>query len=76
MTPDPLYINWQGTQVRVRHDDPSLTPYSPGLTRLRSAVELASGVEGLRLVLETTLGERYRVRVRDDGTLVGLWRKT
>lgn len=75
MTPDPLFIPWQGTQVRVRHDDPRLAPYGPGVTRLRSAVELASDVEGLRLVLATTMGERYRVRVSDDGAVVGLWRK-
>lgn len=75
MTPDPILIGWHGTQVRIRHDDPRLTPYSPGVSRLRSAVELASDVEGLRLVLETTMGDRYRVRVRDDGAVVGLWRR-
>ena len=73
MKPTPLYIAWQGTQICVRHDDPRLTEYSPGVSRLRSAVELASDVEGLRLVLETTMGDRYRVRVRDDGAVVGLW---
>ena len=41
---------------------------------LRAAVQLASDVEGLRLVLASTLGERYRVRVTDDGWVVGLWR--
>ncbi len=75
MTPDPLYIGPQGNRVRVRHDDPRLTPYSPGVSRLRSAVELASDAEGLRLVLETTMGKRYRVEVRDDGAVVGLWRR-
>jgi hypothetical protein len=64
--PDPLLISWQGRQLRVRHDDPTLKPYSPQASRLRSAVELASDVEGLRLVLASVLGERYRVRVRDD----------
>jgi hypothetical protein len=73
--PDPIIISWQGRKVRVRHDDPRLTPYSPGVTRLRSALELASDVEGLRLVLDSTLGDRYRVRVRDDGAAVGLWRR-
>jgi hypothetical protein len=73
--PDPLVIAWRGTRLRIRHDDERLTEYSPGVTRLRSAVELASDVEGLRLVLETTVGERYRVRVRDDGGVVGLWRR-
>ena len=72
-TPDPLIIPWQGRQLRVRHDDPRLGPYTPRGAVIRSAVELASDVEGLRLVLGTTLGERYRVRVADDGSVVGLW---
>jgi hypothetical protein len=38
-------------------------------------VELASDIEGLRLALETTVGERYRVKVSDDGGVVGLWRR-
>jgi hypothetical protein len=37
-------------------------------------VELASDVAGLRLALTTALGDRYRVRVSDDGGTVGLWR--
>jgi hypothetical protein len=41
--------------------------------QVRAAVQLASDVEGLRLVLESALGRQYRVRVKDDGT-VGLWR--
>jgi hypothetical protein len=73
--PEPILIPWQGQQVRVRHDDPRLTEYSPGVSVLRAAVELASDVEGLRLVLETTIGDRYRVRIRDDGAVVGLWRR-
>ena len=36
-------------------------------------MELASDVDGLRLVLASTLGDRYRVRVSDDGCTVGLW---
>ena len=75
MKPDPIVIGWQGRQVRVRHDDPRLTPYSPGVTRLRSAFNLASDVDGLRLYLTTAIGDRYRVRVRDDGAVVGLWRR-
>jgi len=75
VSPDPILISWRGRQVRVRHDDPRMTPYSPQASRLRSAVELASDVEGLRLVLATTMGGRYRVRVRDDGGVVGLWRR-
>ena len=74
MTPDPLCIDGNGTQVRLRHDDPHLTPYSPGVTRLRAAVELASDVDGLRLVLGSVLGDRYRIRVAEDGSVVGLWR--
>jgi hypothetical protein len=64
MKPEPIVITWQGKHVRVRHDDPRLTPYSPGAPRLRTAVELASDVEGLRLVLVSVLCDRYRVRVR------------
>ena len=75
MTPEPILIGWNGTQVRIRHDDPKLTPYSPGVSRLRSAFELASDVDGLRLVLTTTMGDRYQVRVRDDGVVVGLWQR-
>jgi len=71
--PDPLVISWQGRQLRVRHDDPRLRPYSPQASRLRSAVELASDIEGLRLVLVSVLGDRYRVRVEDD--VIGLWRR-
>lgn len=74
--PEPIVIAWRGQQVRVRHDDPRITsPYSPQAVRLRAAVELASDVPGLRLVLDSALGERYRVRVRDDGAVVGLWRR-
>ena len=75
MIPEPIILPWQGRQVRIRHDDPRLTAYSPGASRLRSAVELATDVDGLRLVLTSTFGERYRVRVRDDGALIGLWRR-
>ena len=73
--PDPLVISWQGRQVRVRHDDPHLGPYTPRGAVIRSAMELASDVEGLRLVLLTTVGDRYRVRVSEDGSVVGLWRQ-
>ena len=74
--PDPLVISWQGRSVRVRHDDPRLGPYTPTGARIRSAVELASDVTGLRLVLRSTLGSRYVIRVSDDGSVVGLWRRT
>jgi len=75
MNPVHIVIAWQGRQVRVRHDDPRLTPYSPGITRLRSAFDLATDVVGLRLYLTTAIGDRYRVRVAEDGTVVGLWRR-
>jgi hypothetical protein len=39
-------------------------------------VELAPDVEGLRLAQVTTVGERYRVKVADDGGVVGLWRRS
>ena len=66
--PDPLVIAWQGRQLRVRHLDPHLGPYTPRGTVIRSAVELANDVDGLRLVLASALGDRYRVRVAADGS--------
>jgi hypothetical protein len=72
---DPFIIRWQGRSLRVRHDDERITPYSPQASRIRSAVELASDVEGLRLVLGSVLGHRYRIRVTDDGSVVGMWRR-
>jgi hypothetical protein len=72
--PEPLIVSWQGRRLRVRHDDPHLGPYTPRGATLRAAVELASDVEGLRLVLVSALGDRYRVKVSDDGMTVGLWR--
>jgi hypothetical protein len=59
----------------VRHDDPSLGVYTGSGQQLRAAVQLASDVVSLRLVLASTVGERYRVRVADDGSVVGLWRR-
>jgi hypothetical protein len=73
--PDPLIVAWRGQQLRIRHDDPRLTPYSPKGAMIRSAIELASDVEGLRLVLTTTVGDRYRVKVSEDGRVVGLCRR-
>ena len=72
LKPEPLIVSWQG---RVRHDDPDLGPYTPRGAVIRSAMELASDVEGLRLVLASTVGDRYAVRVADDGSVVGLWRR-
>ena len=74
--PEPLIVTWQGRQVRIRHDDPHLGPYTPRGAVIRSAMELASDVEGLRLYLVTALGDRYAVRVADDGSVIGLWRRT
>lgn len=76
VTREPLLIDSRGRRLRVRHDDPRIGPYSPIGQRIRAAVELATDVEGLRLALETTVGERYRVKVADDGGVVGLWRRT
>ena len=73
--PDPLIVPWQGQQLRVRHDDPHLGPYTHAGQVIRSAVELASDVEGLRLALGSVVGDRYRVKVSDDGRVIGLWRR-
>ena len=70
---EPLVIPRQGRTLRVRHDDPRPTVYSPRGAVIRAAVHLASDVDGLRLALTTALGDRYRVRVSDDGSTVGLW---
>jgi hypothetical protein len=32
-------------------------------------------VVGLRLVLTSAMGDRYRVKVSDDGSVVRLWRR-
>jgi hypothetical protein len=37
-------------------------------------VELACDVDGLRLVLASTVGDPYQIWVSDDGTTIGLWR--
>jgi hypothetical protein len=75
-SPDPLIVSSRGRQhLRVRHDDPHLGPYTPRGAVIRSAMALATDVEGLRLYLVTTVGDRYSVRVSDDGSVVGLWRR-
>jgi len=73
--PDPLHIPWRGRQLRIRHDDPRLGPYTDVGKQLTAAVQLATDVEGLRRVLATTIADRYRFRVSDDGATVGLWRR-
>ena len=75
-SPEPLIVSWQGRQLRIRHDDPHLGPYTPRGAVIRSAMELASDVEGLWLYLVSAIGDRYRIRVSDDGTVVGLWRRS
>jgi hypothetical protein len=72
---EPLIVTWQGRQFRVRHDDPHPGPYTPRGAVIRSAMELASDVEGLRLCLATAPGDRCEVRVADDGSIIGLWRR-
>jgi len=74
-SPEPLIVSWQGRQVRVRHDDPHLGPYTPRGAVIRSAMELASDVQGLRLYLVTALCHRYEVSVADHGSVIGLWRR-
>src|SRR5688572_30216921 len=56
--------------VRLRHDDPALRPYWPNTIRLGAAMSLATDVEGLRLVLATTIADRYEIQVPDDGSEV------
>ena len=57
----------------ARTADDGRPPYSPQGARVRSAIELASGVDELRLILVTALGDRYRVKVTEHGSVVGLW---
>ena len=45
-------------------------------TILRSATIIASDVEGLRLVLASTVGKHYGIEVPDDGSEVRLRRRT
>jgi hypothetical protein len=43
--PAPLVIPWQGRQLRIRHDDPHLTPLTDQGKRIAVAVQLAFDVE-------------------------------
>jgi hypothetical protein len=72
---EPLVIPWRARQLRLRHDDPYLGPLTGSGQQLQAAVQLASDIEELRRVLETAMGRDYRVRVADDGSVVGLWRR-
>ena len=51
---------------------------SAGRADFRNALRFALLIGGLYATMEllvTTLGDRYQVRVRDDGAVVGLWRR-
>jgi len=73
----PLVVPWRGRQVRIRHDDPKLEPYAPRAAVIGSAMQLASDELGLRLAIEATVGEWYRVDVveRPGGVTVALRRR-
>ena len=73
--PAPLLVPWRGRVIRVRHDDPRLTPHSPRAAVIISAAQLAATVDGLRLVLQATVGEWYSVAVREEPLAVGLRRR-
>lgn len=60
--------------MRVRHDDPRLTPHSPRAAVIISAAQLAGTPDGLRRMLQVTVGEWYRVAVREEPLTVGLRR--
>ena len=75
MQHEPIVVSWRGRQLRARHDDPHVSMYSGSGQQVRSAVLLASDVEGLRLALTTALERQYRIRVSDDGATVGPWRR-
>ena len=73
--PEPVHVPFRGREIRVRHDDPSLRPYTPMAVVLRSAASIASSVDGLRRALVSSVGERYRIEVPDDGSEVRLRRR-
>jgi hypothetical protein len=60
--PERLIVSWRGRQLRVRHDDEHLGSCRPRGAVIRSAMELESDVEGLRLALVTAVREGYLVR--------------
>lgn len=72
--PEALVVSWRGQRVRVRHDDERLGTYSPMGAVIRNAIELATDVRGLELVLAATVADRYRIQVarRGEGVVVGL----
>jgi hypothetical protein len=67
-------VSWQGRQLRVRHD-PRIGPYTPRGAVIRSAMELASDAHRLRLVLASAVGDRYTVKVSENGQTVAQQRR-
>ena len=72
--PEPLYLRWRGKDVRIRHDDPRLTRYSPVIATLQSAMAITTEVATSRLVMARE--RAYDVQVVDDGSEVRLRRRT
>ena len=70
---EPLYLRWRGKDVRVRHDDPLLSRYSPVIATLQSAMSITTEVATLRLVMARE--RAYVVQVLDDGSEVRLRRR-
>jgi len=73
-TPAPLLVPWRGVLLRVRHDDPRLTPHGPRAAVIISSAQLAASVDGLRRVLQATVGEWYSIEVREEPLGIGLRR--
>jgi hypothetical protein len=65
----PLIVPWRGRHVRIRHDDPKLEPYAPRAAVIGSAMQIASDELGLRLAIDATVGEWYRVDVAEGPTI-------
>jgi len=65
----PLVFSWRGRQVRIRPDDPRHEPYAPRAAVIGSAMQLASDERGLRLAIEATVGEWYRVDICEGPTV-------
>jgi hypothetical protein len=72
--PEPLYLRWRGKDVRIRHDDPRLSRYSPAIATLQSAMMITTEVATLQLVMARE--RAYDVQVLDDGSEVRLRRRT
>ncbi len=64
-------------RTSARHDDEHLGPYSPAGAVIRNAVELATDLRGLELVLNSTVGDRYMIAVAQcgEGVVVALRRR-